>query len=103
LESRPEDLWLKDYYISRIDQAVKPSQEAEGYMVVRTSQPLNSTSIMVNNVSRSGGGGFNEDCSLGSGLISSPTRAQHGFLMEHIDNEEEEHMRLRNPKISLPL
>ena len=37
LEGRPEDLWLKDYYQSRIDQQVKTSQEAEGFVMVRAS------------------------------------------------------------------
>jgi hypothetical protein len=74
LDSRPEDLWLKDYYISRVSQNVRPVNEAEGYMAVRSGQQLNSTSIMVNNISRSGGAGFREDCSLGSGLMSSPSR-----------------------------
>jgi len=65
-------------------------------MQVRQNPALNSTSIMVNNVSRSGGpGGYNEDCS--SGMMSSPSRFQHDLLLEHIDNEDEEHTRLRHP------
>lgn len=95
--SRQEDLWLKDYYMSRIEQAIRPSSEAEGYMLVRNNQqPLNSTSmILANNGSRSGAP-FHEGDS--SGIMSSPSRFQHDLLLEHIDNDEhDDTMRLRNP------
>lgn len=42
-------------------------------MLVRNTHPLNSTSIMVNNESRSGGP-YHEDISSGSGIMSSPSR-----------------------------
>jgi hypothetical protein len=45
--------------------------------MVKTSQPLNSTSIMVNNVSRSNTNGIPHEDGLssgGSGLMSSPSR-----------------------------
>ncbi len=88
LEQRPEDLWLKDYYSSRVEQQVRTANEAEGYMLVKQLQPLNQTSIMVNNRS---GTGYHEEY---SGVMSSPSRFQHDLLLEHMDNEE---MRLRNP------
>ena len=65
------------------------ASEAEGYMLVRPTQPLNSTSIMANN--RSGTAGYNEEY---SGVMSSPSRFQHDLLLEHMDNED---MRLRHP------
>jgi hypothetical protein len=85
LEGRPEDLWLKDYYTSRIEQQVKTAQEAEGFVMVRASQPLNSTSLMVNNVSRGHDG---MSSGGGSGLMSSPSRFQHDLLLENEDENE---------------
>ena len=60
-------------------------------MLVKQLQPLNQTSIMVNNRS---GTGYHEEY---SGVMSSPSRFQHDLLLEHMDNEE---MRLRNPRDS---
>ena len=57
LEGRPEDMWLKDYYQSRIDQQVRQASESEGFVLMKTQQPLNSTSIMVNNNTTSGANG----------------------------------------------
>ena len=67
--------------------------------MVRTSQPLNSTSLMVNNVSRSNTNGHHHEDGLssgGSGLMSSPSRFQHDLLLENED--ENDQMRLRNPQ-----
>ena len=80
-----EDLWLKDYYVSRIEQEIRG--EPEGYMAARAAPAGNQTSLMANTVSRG-------DCSMGSGLMSSPSRFQHDLLLENIDDED---MRLRNP------
>jgi hypothetical protein len=79
-------LWLKDYYSSRVEQQVRSASEAEGFMLVRQTQP--STSIIVNNRS---GTAYQEEY---SGVMSSPSRFQHDLLLDHMDNED---MRLRNP------
>jgi len=42
LKFKTEDLWLKDYYISRIEQNIRSASEAEGFMTVKS---LNTTSI----------------------------------------------------------
>ena len=68
---------------------MRTASEAEGYMLVRPTQPLNQTSIMVNN--RSGTAGYHDEY---SGVMSSPSRFQHDLLLENMDNED---MRLRNP------
>ena len=49
---------------------------------------------MVNNRSGTVGGGYNEEY---SGVMSSPSRFQHELLLEHMNNDEETNMRLRNP------
>jgi hypothetical protein len=37
-----EDLWLKDYYISRVEQEIRSHENAEGFMSVKNQQqPLN--------------------------------------------------------------
>lgn len=64
------------------------SDGAEGYMLVRPLQPLNSTSIIVNN--RSGTVGYQDEY---SGVMSSPSRFQHDLLLD----ADEDQMRLRNP------
>ena len=45
----PENYWLKDYYISRIEQA--PRQELEGYIITKNN---NTTSIHNNMGDESG-------------------------------------------------
>lgn len=36
LKFTPENLWLKDYYISRVEQNVRSVNEIEGYMNVKS-------------------------------------------------------------------
>lgn len=51
LKFTPENLWLKDYYISRIDQILRPASDIEGYMVIKNA---NTTSIHNNMGDESG-------------------------------------------------